>query len=70
MLVKELIEKLQELPEELKDAPVLCTTEIGLMDIDIDIKRLISRGIHYKLADVLYKNESQDDIFYACIIDW
>lgn len=69
MLVKELIAKLQELPEYLQDAPVLCTTEIGLMNIDLQLEKVVKVGSTYEYASAMYK-EDKKGAFYACVIDY
>lgn len=66
LLVKELIAKLQELPE---DTPVLCTTEIGLMNIDLQLEKVVKVGSTYEYASAMYK-EDKKGAFYACVIDY
>lgn len=66
MLVKELIAKLQELPQ---DAPVLCITEIGLLNADVQLEKVVKIGSTYEYASALYR-EDKKEAFYACVIDY
>lgn len=58
MLVKELIAKLQELPEHLQDAPVLIDTDMNICDAyqELEIQQMTLVQGRYMPSNLLYEN--------------